>query len=180
MKSWCSGRTKKEEGENDATIIPPLVVLKEEERSGEWWSDDWLRIFTDGGAVGPDDTKVARGGCGIFFGQGHPLNTATTVEGRTLDSYIAELQAVRLTLSGCREWESKLWITLDNSAVVGDVNKCINSGGKMHKDDNNDIWESIKSLIEERAKNETIKVTWTKGHATDEDIAKGKASQEEK
>ena len=69
---------------------------------------------------------------------------------------------------------------MDNSAVVGDINKCINNGGKMHKDDNNDIWKSITSLIAERAKNETIKVTWTKGHATDEDIAKGKASQEEK
>ena len=73
-----------------------------------------------------------------------------------------------------------MWITLDNSAVVGDINKCINSGGKMHKDDNNDIWKSITSLIAERAKNETIKVTWTKGHAAGEDIAKGKASQEEK
>jgi hypothetical protein len=76
--------------------------------------------------------------------------------------------------------EKQIWITLDNSAVVGDVNRCIQSGGKMHKEDNNGIWEAIKGLIEKRAKNEAIKVTWTKGHATDEDIAKGKASHEER
>ena len=45
--------------------------------------------------------------------------------------------------------------------------------------DNNDIWDSLKPIIAERAKKGTIKVTWTKGHATDEDIAEGKASQEE-
>lgn len=50
----------------------------------------------------------------------------------------------------------------------------------MHKDDNNDTWGDINALIKERVKEETIKVTWTKGHATEEDIAKGKASQEEK
>ena len=139
-----------------------------------------MRIFTDGGVADPDDTRIATWGCGIYFGQKHPLNTAATVEGRCLDSYRAELQAVRLTLSGCRRWATKLWITLDNSAVVGDVNKCIQSEGKIHKKDNNDIWDSLKTIIAERAKKGTIKATWTKGHATDEDIANGKASQEER
>ena len=61
------------------------------------------------------------------------MNTAAKVEGRKLDSYRAELQAVRLTLSGCRKWKTKIWITLDNSAVVGDINKCIKEGGKCKK-----------------------------------------------
>ena len=50
----------------------------------------------------------------------------------------------------------------------------------MHKKDNNDIWESLIPLVAERAKEETIRVAWAKGHATDEHIAEGKASQEEK
>ena len=42
---------KKEEDEKDAAKIPPLKELKEEERSGEWWSNEWLRIFIDGGCL---------------------------------------------------------------------------------------------------------------------------------
>ena len=81
---------------------------------------------------------MAAGGCGIYFGQDHPLNTAAIVGGNKLDSYRAELQAVRLTLSGRRGWDTKVWITLDNLAVVGDLNKCIKNGGKVKKQDNND------------------------------------------
>ena len=42
-----------------------------------------------------------------------------------MDNDRAELQAVRLTLSGRKKWTAKVWITLDNLAVVGDLNKCI-------------------------------------------------------
>ena len=126
MVRWQDG---KDDDENDAAIIPPLKVLEKEERKDEWWSEGWLRIFTDGGVADPDDTRIATGGCGIFFGHGHPLNTAAIVGGRNLDSYRAELQAVRLTLSGCKKWETKLWITLDNFAVVSDINKRISKRG---------------------------------------------------
>ena len=102
------------------------------------------------------------------------------MEGRCLDSFRAELQAVRLTLSGSRKWSTRIWITLDNSAVVGDINKCIRSKGKMYKQDNKDIWDAINPLVEERAGNNTIQVTWTKGHATEEDMEKGRTNPEEK
>ena len=171
---------RKDENEKDAATVPPLHELKEEERRDEWWEEGWLNIFTDGGVDDPDDVRIATGGCGIYFGQDHQLNTAATVEGRNLDSYRAELQAVRLTLSGCRKWETKLWITLDNSAVVGDLNKCIQNQGNMHKKDNQDIWGSLNLLIAERAKRKALRVTWTKGHATEEHIAEGKTSKEEK
>ena len=168
----------KKDEEKDARALPPLEVIAADQRSGEWWSEDWLRIFTDGGVDNPDDQRIAAGGCGIYFGQDHPLNTATVVEGRSLDSYRAELQAVRLTLSGCREWSTMIWITLDNSAVVGDINKCIQNKGKMQKQDNKDIWEAINPLVEQRATK--LRVTWTKGHATEEDMEKGRTSPEEK
>ena len=113
------------------------------------------------------------------FGQDHPLNTATIAGGKKLDNYRAELQAVRLTLGGCRQWDTKVWITLDNSAVVGDLKKCIHNGGKVKKQDNNDIWESLNPLIAERTEREGLKITWAKGHAKEEHIASGKTSQEE-
>ena len=62
----------KDDDEKDAAIIPPLAALEKEERKGEWWSEGWLRIFTDGGVADPEDTIMATGGCGIYFGQQHP------------------------------------------------------------------------------------------------------------
>ena len=49
-----------------------------------------------------------------------------------------------------------------------------------HKQDNKDIWETVKPLIAGSARKDALKVTWTKGHATEEDIAKGKTNQEDK
>jgi ribonuclease HI len=97
-----------------------------------------------------------------------------------LDSYRAELQAVRLALSGSRKWSTRIWITLDNSAVVGDINKCIQSKGKMYEQDNKDIWDAINPMVEKRANSNTLQVTWTKGHATEEDMEKGRTNPEEK
>ena len=92
-----------------------------------------------------------------------------------LDSYRAELQAVRLLLSGTREWsDTWLWITLDNKAVVEDVQKCID--GKLPtKRDNIDIWpalshdarqgcqRSAKDLMDQRARDRG-------GHAAERSI----------
>ena len=64
--------------------------------------------------------------------------------------------------------------------MVGDINRCIQNQGNMHKQDNKDIWDAINPLVEERARHNTIKVTWAKGHATEEDMIKGRTSPEEK
>ena len=81
--------------------------------------------------------------------------------------------------NGCKRWNTKLWITLDNSVVVGDLSKCIQNQGKIFKQDNKDIWNPLSSLIKERAERGTIKVTWAKGHATEEHITSGITSHEE-
>jgi hypothetical protein len=49
----------------------------------------------------------------------------------------------------------------------------------MHKQANLDMWTSISELVRERAARDAIMVTWTKGHATEEDIASGKTSEVE-
>ena len=60
---------KKEEDEKDAANIPPLTVLKEEERSGEWWSNDWLRIFTDGGSPTQTTQEMPQEGAAFISGR---------------------------------------------------------------------------------------------------------------
>ena len=52
--------------------------------------------------------------------------------------------------------------------------------GVINKSDNLDIWTSLAQQIAERAKNCTIKVTWTRGHATDEHIAAGQSTEVER
>jgi len=73
-----------------------------------------------------------------------------------------------------------VWITLDNQAVVGDVNKCIKARGKVAKNDNLDIWSSISEHIGRRIEDDSIRITWAKGHATDEDISGGRTTEEER
>ena len=112
----------KDEDERVVAEARQLEELQLHERVGEMWQDDWLRIFTDGGVQDPEDARLSIGECGIFFGPGHPLNTSDRVSGKKLDSYRAELQAVRLLITGTRRWsDTKLWITLDNEAVVDDT-----------------------------------------------------------
>ena len=122
---------------------------------------------------------MALGGCGIFFGSQHPYSTATPVTGRKLDSYRAELHYVRLTLSGCHRWQEKIWVTLDNQAVVNDLNRCIDNQGKFCKEDNSDIWESIAKHFKKRAARAAIRITWAKSHAKEEHIAAGKTTEVE-
>lgn len=163
----------KDDKECDAAEVPPLAQLTAQGREDELCFEDWLRIFTDGGVADPDDYRIALGGRGIYFGHMHPLNTSAQVTGRQLDSYRAELQAVGLVLSRCRSWGTKIWITLDNSAVVGDLNKRIQNQGKIQKQDNKDIWDCIAARIKERAARAAIRVTWTKGHVKEEHITRG-------
>ena len=87
---------------------------------------------------------------------------------------------MRLLLTGCRQWQTKLWITLDNQAVVDDLNRSISSRGQVHKLDDTDIWPSVNDCIKDRAARDAIRVTWTKGHATQDDLDQGRSTEEER
>ncbi len=65
-----------------------------------------------------------------------------------------------------------MWVTLDNEAVVKDVNSMM-PGRKPKGKDNDDLWIRLKPQLEKRSGEGTLKVTWAKGHATEEDVAKG-------
>lgn len=64
----------------DAPNIQHLQELHPESRTGEWCSQEWIRIFIDGGASDLDDHRVAQGGCGIFRRQ-PPLQHACCRDG---------------------------------------------------------------------------------------------------
>ena len=71
-----------------------------------------------------------------------------------------------------------IWITLDNQAVVKDSNKQLSRAGSVHRDDNQEILLVIEKQFLRRATQ--IRVTWCKGHATEEHIEQGKVTVDEK
>lgn len=91
-------RGAKEEEEGDPAEAPARQDLIEEERAHELWEEVWLRVCIDGSVSDPSDLRLALGGCAIYCGHNHSYNTATRVHGRRLNSYRAELQAVRLLI----------------------------------------------------------------------------------
>ena len=110
-----------------------------------------------------------------LFRENHPYNIAAKVEGRKLDSYRAELQAIRLLAVGVKKWkDTKLWVTLDNSSVGQDVQKAIDNKLEAKKD-NVEIWKALIPRLRERAANNSSKSSWAKGHATDEHIRIGQS-----
>jgi hypothetical protein len=57
------------EDEGQPQEVPELSALSSKEREGELWVEDWIRIFSDGSVTNPTDKRLARGGCGIYFGK---------------------------------------------------------------------------------------------------------------
>ena len=56
----------------------------------------------------------------------------------------------------------------------------ITKGHKKKRNENKDIWNIIEGIIDDRVNKGTLRVTWTKGHATQEHIDKGILTEEEK
>ena len=50
------------------------------------------------------------------------------------------------------------------------------SGGKPKGKDNDDVWMLVKPQVDKRHNIGTLKVTWAKGHATEEDVANGRCT----
>ncbi len=71
-----------------------------------------------------------------------------------------------------------MWVTLDNEAVVNDVSKMLEQRMSKNIEENEDIWTKIAKELQQRGA-ERFKVTWTKGHETEENILAGRSSPEE-
>ena len=77
---------------------------------------------------------------------------ADRVHGKGINSYTTELFAVAMTLHKSKDWEEPVWITLDNEAVVKDVNRAIHHTMIGTKSDNQDLWKSFCITSEGREK----------------------------
>ena len=70
-----------------------------------------------------------------------------------------------------------MWISLDNEAVVNNVKEQVERRG-TNKTEIQYLWSRIKEALSNRTTEEGIKVTWTKGHATSEDVDNGVCTEE--
>ena len=119
---------KTDEENRNVLMVPPLDTLSTNDGKDELWEEGLLRISTDGSVDYPEDQRLARGGAGIYFGNKHPHNTDFAVSGVDMNSYRTKLQAVSFMLDGAKEWDTNIWITLYNEAVVNQINAPIKRG----------------------------------------------------
>ncbi len=86
----------------------------------------------------------------------------------------AELRAVLTALEWAKE---PIDVILDNTWVVDGVCKVL-EGATFDGTAHYDLWRRVESEVERLGKHR-VKVRWTKGHATEEDIRQGKSSEQD-
>ena len=138
-------------------------------------------IYTDGACSEQGRDDLARAGYGIYYGHMHPWNEHFVLHGCYQSSDRAELAAIVRTIVS-HESPMKIWIWSDNeSAVNTSIDILVwlegkeGNGFKKQTPNNRDIW---KIFVEEakRIGPTNIKVSWVKGHATDNMINNGEVS----
>ena len=80
--------------EPDYEELPSLEGISKKLRTDELWGDGWLRIFTDGSVLHPEDWRIARGVAGVYFGRNHPFNTKALVHGHNVNSYRTTIEKI--------------------------------------------------------------------------------------
>ena len=98
----------KDDNESDVAAIAPLSELAEEARKGEWWSGEWLRIFTDGGVADPDDSRIATGWYGILFRPEAPPQRGSTCRGAELGQLQSRITSSQAHPQRMQEVEDKV------------------------------------------------------------------------
>ncbi|PVH82935.1 ribonuclease-like protein H [Cadophora sp. DSE1049] len=133
----------------------------------------WLRIYTDGSALGNGKTGAVAG-VGVFFGVGDKRNLSEPLEGPVQTNNRAELTGIQRALEITPKKTDVEIITDSNYSIncvsVWYVNwkkkNWVTSGGKVVE--NQDLIKGIRALIEERdALGAETKFTWIKGHNDD-------------
>ena len=154
--------------------------FSQEVLAGEVQEEGYIRAFSDGSDSHPTDKRISRGGAGVHWGSDHPWNVVVPLLGAVHNSHRAELLAFTLAVMTARLHFIAIWITLDNEAVVNLACALINNSHNVFTNDK-DLWqEARQAIFPEAAPQLKVKVSWTKGHATDEHIAKGLSTPLEK
>ncbi|KAK0122295.1 hypothetical protein ONS95_010542 [Cadophora gregata] len=161
-----------EEDEQEEEEVEPTAKRSKTSASAASKSK-WLRIYTDGSALG-NGKKGAVAGVGVFFAAGDKRNVSEPLEGPVQTNNRAELTGIQRALEiapreraveiitdsnysiNCvsvwfANWEKKNWVTSTGKGV-----------------ENQDLIKGIRALIEEReALGVETKFTWIKGHNDD-------------
>ncbi|KAG4430713.1 hypothetical protein IFR05_013801 [Cadophora sp. M221] len=133
----------------------------------------WLRIYTDGSALG-NGRMGAVAGVGVFFGVDDKRNVSEPLEGEMQTNNRAELTGVLRALEIAPR-KSNVEIITDSNYSINCVSvwykawmnkNWMTSGGKVVE--NQDLIKGTRALIDERdALGAETKLTWIKGHNDD-------------
>ncbi|KAH7370738.1 putative ribonuclease H [Rhexocercosporidium sp. MPI-PUGE-AT-0058] len=156
------------EGEEDEPSAKRSRTGASSETKGKW-----LRIYTDGSALG-NGRMGAVAGVGVFFGVGDKRNVSESLEGELQTNNRAELTGVLRALEIAPK-KTNVEIITDSNYSINCVSvwykawvkkNWMTSGGKIVE--NQDLIKGVRALIEERdAVGAETKFTWIKGHNED-------------
>lgn len=130
--------------------------------------DGFVHVYTDGSCEG-NGSRIACAGLGIYFMDGHALNTAKAVEGRPTNNS-GEIQAIILAIQISKEHGiQKLMINTDSMYVIQAVTQWMpawkkkqwkkTGGGELKN------LEDFQKLDKELTKDITVRWNHVAGHA---------------
>lgn len=144
-------------------------------------------VYTDGACPNNQNSKIARAGIGVYFGDRDPRNVSEPLEGEKQTNQRAELKAaikaIEMQCTHGKGQQQPLMIVTDSKYVADSATDYLNhwaKNGYRLKDGtplaNIDLWMDMKKLIDSR-KAYPVVFKWVKGHDDNSttDDAKGNA-----
>lgn len=106
-----------------ASPVKPVTKLKKYGTYSFLEDDEgFVHVYTDGSCEG-NGTAVACAGLGVYFGEGHALNTSKPVSGRPTNN-CGEIQAASMAIRLAKEHGiSKLTINTDSKFLIDSITK---------------------------------------------------------
>ena len=149
---------------------------------GETLVDGFVVVYTDGASRGNQFRSARAAGLGGFWCARHPFNFSAALEGEIQTNDGAELAAVLWVF----QLELRPVEVRTDSAYV--ANGILKHRGAWRKEGwkkkgrtirNADLWKQLDDLLGARGP-ASYKLTKVKGHATEEDVARGAVAQADK
>ena len=168
-------------------LISPILIEWEESRESK--PEPWLpqaqhrpdlehpdargltQIWTDGSSIPAAQKSIHSGGCGAFWGEGHPNNFGISLPGKSQTSDRAELYAILRVLE--MEQSRPVMLICDNKYVVDMLNH-VWQGGEA-KCAHQDLWGRICTLL--TCRTHEVRVKKTTGHTIQRHIQMGLSTE---
>lgn len=125
IKKSSSGHgTKSSSGQRKTIMIEPPQPKKRRSTNGQFEldADGYVQVYTDG-ACSSNGRSGARAGIGVYWGEGHGLNTSEPVSGRATNN-CGEIQAATHAIKqAVKNGVSQLTINTDSKFLINSVTK---------------------------------------------------------